>query len=95
MLLRSLTFLLAASASALAQTVYDSAHNVTPITGTWSSGSMNVTTGAVRLFRPRFFFWLALITHPRIVVCTAKRQNLHFPSEYWYLFFIVRIVSFF
>jgi len=46
MLLRSLTFFLTASASALAQTVYDSAHNVTPITGTWSSGSMNVTTGS-------------------------------------------------
>jgi len=32
------------------------------------------------------FFLLVLITYPQIVVCTAKRQNLHFPSEYWYLF---------
>lgn len=50
MLLTSFAFLVYASASALAQTVYDSAHNVTPITGTWSSGSMNVVTGAVRMF---------------------------------------------
>ena len=52
MFLTSLAFLLGASASALAQSqiVYDSAHNVTPITGTWSSGSMNVVTGAVRMF---------------------------------------------
>jgi hypothetical protein len=27
--------------------VYDAAHNVTAITGTWSSGSMNVVTGSV------------------------------------------------
>jgi len=27
--------------------VYDAAHNVTPITGTWSSGSKNVITGSV------------------------------------------------
>ena len=52
MLLTSLACLVYASASALAQTqiVYDSAHNATPITGTWSSGSMNVVTGAVRMF---------------------------------------------
>ena len=61
MLLRSLAFFLTASASALAQTVYDSAHNVTPITGTWSSGSMNVTTGPVRIFRALFL--LALGAH--------------------------------
>ncbi len=29
---------------------YDSTHNVTPITGTWSTGSMSVVTGAVRMF---------------------------------------------
>ncbi|KAF8481512.1 ROT1 protein [Russula emetica] len=48
MLLTPLAFLVYASASALAQQApitYDSAHNVTPITGTWSSGSMNVSTG--------------------------------------------------
>ncbi|KAH9973928.1 chaperone for protein-folding within the ER, fungal-domain-containing protein, partial [Russula compacta] len=46
MLLRSLVFLVSASASAFAQQiVYDVAHNTTPIEGTWSSGSMNVTTG--------------------------------------------------
>jgi hypothetical protein len=52
MLLTSLAFLVYASASALAQTqiVYDSAHNVTPISGTWSSGAMNVVTGPVRIF---------------------------------------------
>jgi hypothetical protein len=51
MLLTSLAFLVYASASALAQQiVYDTAHNVTPITGTCSSGSMNVVTGAVRMF---------------------------------------------
>ncbi len=54
MLLRSLAFLLSVSAFALAQIVYDSAHNVTPITGTWSSGSMNVTTGAVSIFSRAF-----------------------------------------
>jgi len=70
---------------------------MSPITRTWSSGLMNVTTGPVRIFRPRFVFcWHSSHsdTHPQIVICTAKRQNLHFPSEYWYLFFIVRIVSF-
>ncbi|KAI9448924.1 chaperone for protein-folding within the ER, fungal-domain-containing protein [Russula earlei] len=46
MLLTSFVLLLSASTSALAQTVYDAAHNVTPITATWSSGSMNVTTGS-------------------------------------------------
>jgi hypothetical protein len=51
MLLTSLAFLVYASALALAQQiVYDSAHNVTPISGTWSSGAMNVVTGAVRVF---------------------------------------------
>ena len=51
MLLTSFAFLVCASASALAQqVVYDTAHNVTPITGTWSSGSMNVWTGTVRMF---------------------------------------------
>jgi len=45
MLLRSLAFFLTASASALAQTDFSAAHNVTAIGGTWSSGSMNVTTG--------------------------------------------------
>ena len=60
MLITSLAFLVYASASAFAQTqiVYDSAHNVTPITGTWSSGSMNVVTGAVRMFE---HFTVALI----------------------------------
>ena len=61
MLLTSLAFLVYASALALAQQiVYDSAHNVTPITGTWSSGSMNVVTGAVRLFV--LLLWHLLIT---------------------------------
>ena len=61
MLLTSLAFLLYASALALAQQiVYDSAHNVTPITGTWSSGSMNVVTGSVRMFV--FLLWHLLIT---------------------------------
>jgi hypothetical protein len=51
MLLTSLAFLVCASAPAFAQQVsYDAAHNVTPITGTWCSGSMNVMTGAVRMF---------------------------------------------
>ena len=54
MLLTSLAFLVCASTSALAQQqpqiVYDNAHNATSITGTWSSGSMNVTTGSVRVF---------------------------------------------
>ncbi len=52
MLLASLAVLISASASTLAQQTqiaYDSAHNVTPITGTWSSGAMNVVTGAVRI----------------------------------------------
>lgn len=34
---------------------YTSAHNVTPITGTWSSGSMNVITGSVS--------WMSIITY--------------------------------
>ena len=62
---------------------------MSPITRTWSSGSMNMTTGPVRIFRPCFVFcWRSSHsdTHPQIVICTAKRQNLHFPSEYWYLF---------
>jgi hypothetical protein len=58
MLLRSLSLFLSASASVLAQTqiAYDSAHNTTSIGGTWSSGSRNVTTGPVGVFRSRFFF---------------------------------------
>jgi hypothetical protein len=61
MLLTSLAFLLYASALALAQQiVYDAAHNVTPITGTWSTGSMNVVTGAVRMFV--LLLWHLLIT---------------------------------
>lgn len=59
MLLTSFAFLICASASALAQqVVYDTAHNVTPITGTWSSGAMNVVTGPVRMF---VHFTVALI----------------------------------
>ncbi|KAG2054049.1 hypothetical protein BDR06DRAFT_955630 [Suillus hirtellus] len=44
MIFTSLLLLLATSAHG--QTVYDAAHNVTPITGTWSSGSQNVVTGS-------------------------------------------------
>ncbi|KAI8986171.1 chaperone for protein-folding within the ER, fungal-domain-containing protein [Trametes punicea] len=42
-----LTFALAAIPPVLSQQpiVYDSAHNVTPIIGTWASGSKNVVTG--------------------------------------------------
>jgi len=61
MLLRSLAFFLTASASALAQTDFSAAHNVTAIGGTWSSGSMNVTTGQVRVFCALFL--LALSAH--------------------------------
>lgn len=43
MIFTSLLLLLATSAHG--QTVYDAAHNVTAITGTWSSGSQNVITG--------------------------------------------------
>ncbi|KAG1760948.1 chaperone for protein-folding within the ER, fungal-domain-containing protein [Suillus occidentalis] len=43
MIFTSLLLLLATSAHG--QTVYDAAHNVTVITGTWSSGSQNVITG--------------------------------------------------
>lgn len=46
---------LAAIPTALAQDVpieYNSAHNVTPIVGTWSSGSKQVVTGAVSTFLP-------------------------------------------
>jgi len=46
MLLRHLAFLLIVSASALAQIVYDAAHNATPIQGSWSSGSRKVITGS-------------------------------------------------
>jgi hypothetical protein len=45
MIFTSLLLLLATSARG--QTVYDAAHNVTAITGTWSSGSRNVITGPV------------------------------------------------
>lgn len=45
MIFTSLLLLLATSAHG--QTVYDAAHNVTAITGTWSSGSQNVVTGSV------------------------------------------------
>ncbi|KAI0251094.1 chaperone for protein-folding within the ER [Lactifluus subvellereus] len=45
MLLSSLTFLLLAPISALAQITYDQAHNATPIVGTWTSGSRHVLTG--------------------------------------------------
>lgn len=38
---------LAALPSALAQADYSAAHNVTPISGTWSSGSKKVVTGPV------------------------------------------------
>lgn len=62
MLLRSLALILSASASVLAQQiVYNSAHNVTSIQGTWSSGSRNVTTGTVGVFCfTRFFLCVAL-----------------------------------
>ncbi|KAF7375087.1 Proteasome subunit [Mycena sanguinolenta] len=46
MLFLPLTALLAAASAASAQDIeYNSAHNVTPITGTWSSGSKHVVTG--------------------------------------------------
>lgn len=68
MLLSSLAFLIYASASALAQSqtpiVYDVAHNATPISGTWSSGSRNVTTGAVRMFA--CFLWHSFIRGNRV-----------------------------
>ena len=38
---------LAALSPALAQTDFSSAHNVTSIAGTWSSGSKQVVTGSV------------------------------------------------
>lgn len=47
MILAQLLTLLATATAALAQdAVYDSAHNTTSITGTWSSGSQNVLTGS-------------------------------------------------
>jgi hypothetical protein len=46
MFILSLTALLLAASSASAQDIeYNAAHNVTPITGTWSSGSRHVVTG--------------------------------------------------
>lgn len=58
MIFTSLLLLLATSAHG--QTVYDAAHNITAITGTWSSGSQNVITGAVsRLFCYNLLFDLS------------------------------------
>ena len=45
-----LTLALAAIPSAFAQTDFTAAHNITPITGTWSSGSKQVVTGVSALF---------------------------------------------
>jgi len=45
-LLTVLLALFTGTTSAQDQIVYDSIHNVTPITGTWSSGAKNVLTGS-------------------------------------------------
>jgi hypothetical protein len=51
MLFSTLVPLVLAAMPALAQDiVYDSIHNATPITGTWSTGSKAVSTGAVRFY---------------------------------------------
>jgi hypothetical protein len=93
MLLRSLSLFLSASASVLAQTqvVYDSAHNTTSIGGTWSSGSRNVTTGPVGVFKSRLYFPVTPYSSLfNVDVRAAKHQNLLFPYEYRCLLFIVR-----
>lgn len=43
-----ITLALVASTVSAQDIVYDSAHNVTAITGTWASGSQHVVPGAVR-----------------------------------------------
>lgn len=49
MLLSTLVPFFLAALPSLAQDIrYDSAHNATPITGTWSTGSRAVSTGPVR-----------------------------------------------
>lgn len=47
MFVSSLALLALATIPALAQ--FDSAHNATPIGGTWASGSKHVITGSVRI----------------------------------------------
>jgi hypothetical protein len=42
--------------SVFSQIQYDSIHNVTPIVGSWSSGSKAVLTGAVSFLVVRYFF---------------------------------------
>jgi hypothetical protein len=88
MFLTSLALLIYASASALAQQiVYDVAHNTTPITGTWSSGSGNVTTGPVRMFVR--LLW-RLFTRGSVDIRGCCQPNVQIPRKYRYLLFIVR-----
>lgn len=91
MLLTYLPFLIYASTAVLAQQTpitYDTAHNVTAITGTWSSGSGNVTTGSVRMFVR--LLWHSLIRGMGVDLCKSCQRKLQIPHKYGHIVFIVR-----
>jgi hypothetical protein len=89
MIFTSLLLLLATSAHG--QTVYDAAHNVTVITGTWSSGSQNVVTGPVsRLFHSITVYFLTQVAAVSRTLLrplkrrshTQRQQECHILCEY-------------
>ncbi|KAH0832288.1 hypothetical protein J3R83DRAFT_13287 [Lanmaoa asiatica] len=68
--------------------VYDSAHNVTTIVGTWSSGSQNVVTGMVSPPDNPLFFRVVHMHTPTELRATRQRI-VHLPNYNWHVLFIV------
>ena len=89
MLSLSLLSLVFTALPVLSQIVYDSTHNATPITGTWSTGSGAVQTGPVsfpfKLLCPCFFL-LTVLTKG---VCKPPKLLLHLPKDYWPIVLLV------
>ena len=85
---------LTASASPVAQTMYDLAHNVTPITGTWSSGFKSMTTSPVHVFHMCFFFVGTHHTSPNSHMC-SQTPKPSLSLRILVSLFIVCIISYF
>ena len=75
-----LTLVLASFTGSTSAIVFDSEHNYTSITGTWSSGSKNVMTGPVSLFLKKLGSTLFCLTSMLQGFANPLNQTFTYPS---------------
>lgn len=68
------------------QIVYDAIHNATGISGTWSSGSKAVLTGAVR---GPYHMLNPVVANHVAGFCESSEPIIQLPQDHWSIVFIV------